>query len=123
MTTISLKFQSFGAAILLTALIACAPQPQNPQDLREKTAQATSEMKNDAKAVAQGVRDGLTRDKTIDLNSATKDQLMTLPGLTAAQADRIIDNRPYDDPNDLLTKKVLPRTEYDKIADRVVVKK
>ena len=80
-------------------------------------------MKNDAKAVAQGVRDGLTRDKTIDLNSATKDQLMTLPGLTAAQADRIIDNRPYDDPNDLLTKKVLPRTEYDKIADRVVVKK
>jgi hypothetical protein len=38
MTTISLKFQSLAATILLTALIACAPQPQNPQDLREKTA-------------------------------------------------------------------------------------
>jgi len=109
--------------LLLTTLTACAPQPQNPQELRQKTAQTTAEMKNDAKAVAQGVRDGLTRDKTIDLNSATKDQLMTLPGITAAQADRIIDNRLYDDPNDLVTKRVLPKQEYDKIADRVVVKK
>ena len=123
MTKISLKFHSLAAAILLATLSACAPQQQNPQELREKTAQATAEMKNDAKAVAQGVRDGLTRDKTVDLNSANKDQLLTLPGLTAAQADRIIDNRPYDDPNDLLTKRILPKAEYDKIADRVVVKK
>jgi DNA uptake protein ComE-like DNA-binding protein len=118
-----LSSQSLAGFTLLATLTACAPQQQNPQELREKTAQATAEMKNDAKAVAQGVRDGLTRDKTIDLNSATKDQLLTLPGLTAAQADRIIDNRPYDDPNDLVTKKVLPKVEYDKIADRVVVKK
>jgi DNA uptake protein ComE-like DNA-binding protein len=118
-----LKSPSISSFLLLTTFIACAPQPQNPQELRQKTAQTTAEMKNDAKAVAQGIRDGLTSNKTVDLNSATKDQLMTLPGITADQAGRIIDNRPYDDPNDLVTKKVMPKAEYDKIADRIVVKR
>src|SRR5262249_38963594 len=117
------KAQLTVAAFLLSALFACAPQQQNPQELREKTAQATAEMKQDAKAVAQGVRDGLTRDKTIDVNTATKEQLLSLPGLTSVQADRIIDNRPYSDPNELVTKKILPKAEYDKIANRVVAKK
>jgi DNA uptake protein ComE-like DNA-binding protein len=116
------KLQSL-VALALLFLTACAPQQPSPQELREKTAQATSEVKNDAKAVAQGVRDGLTRDKTVDLNVATKEQLLSLPGLTSAQADRIIDNRPYDAADDLVTKRILPKAEYDKISDRVVVKK
>ena len=108
--------------LLLLALAGCTPQ-QNPQELKEKTARATEEVKRDARAVAAGIREGWSRDKPLDLNAATKDQLLSLPGLTSAQANRIITARPYDKTSDLLTRRVVPKSEYDKIADLVTVKK
>jgi len=90
--------------------------------VREKTAQATATLKGEAKAVAQGVREGWNRDHPLDLNNASKEQLMALP-MTAEQADRVIAGRPYNSPRDLVEKHVLRQTEYDKIADRVTVKK
>jgi competence protein ComEA len=110
-------------AILLLAVLAGCNQPQNSQDLKEKTAQATADAKRDAKAVAQGIREGWSRDKTLDLNTATKDQLLTLPGMTAAEAERVIAGRPYDEPSDLLKRRIMTKAAYDKIADRVTVKK
>jgi DNA uptake protein ComE-like DNA-binding protein len=44
----------------------------------------------------------------VDLNSANPKELMTLPGIDAAQADRIVANRPYLTKTDLVTKNVLP---------------
>lgn len=105
---------------------ACTSKPQNPDELRQKTATATAELKDDAKAVAQGVREGLTRptaDKPVDLNSASKSQLLGLPGLDGATADRIIANRPYSSEHELLEKHVVSRDEYNKIADSITVKK
>lgn len=109
-------------AILLLALAGCTSQ-QNPQDLKEKTARATEAVKRDARAVAAGIREGWSRDKPLDLNAATKEQFLSLPGLTSAQADRIIAHRPYDKTSDLLTRRIIPKAEYDKIADLVTVKK
>ncbi len=111
------------SVLLLLALAGCTTQQQNPQDLKEKTAQATEEVKRDARAVASGIREGWSRDKPLDLNAATKDQLLGLPGLTSAQADRLIAHRPYDKTSELLTGRILPKVEYDKIADLVTVKK
>src|SRR6267142_49263 len=110
-------------AILLLAVLVGCNQPQNSQDLKEKTAQATAEAKRDAKAVAQGISEGWSRDKTLDLNTATKDQLLTLPGMTAAEAERVIAGRPYDEPGDLVTRRIMTKAQYDKIADRITVKK
>ena len=110
-------------AILLLAALAGCNQPQNSQDLKEKTAQATAQAKRDAKAVAEGIREGWSRDKALDLNTATRDQLLSLPGMTPAAADRVIAGRPYDEPGDLVTRRIVSKAEYDKIADRVTVKK
>jgi len=107
---------------LLTLSVGCI-EPRNSEDLKEKTAQATAEVKRDAKAVAAGIREGWSRDKPLDLNTATKDQLQSLPGMTAAEADRVIAGRPYDDPNDLVKRHILAKAEYDKIADQVTAKK
>jgi DNA uptake protein ComE-like DNA-binding protein len=109
------------AASSLAMLAGCV-SPQNPQELKEKTAKATAEAKRDAKAVAEGIREGWSRDKPLDLNSATKDQIATLPGITSADADRIVANRPYQHPDELESRHILPKQKYDRIADLVKTK-
>jgi len=109
--------------VLLLATLAGCTQQQRSQDLKEQTAQATADVKRDAKAVAAGISEGWSRDKQLDLNTATKDQLQTLPGVTAAEADRVIAGRPYDEAGDVVTRRIMPKAEYDKIADRITAKK
>ena len=57
--------------------------------------------------------------KRVDINSATKNQLKTIPGITDAFADKIIAGRPYLTKTRLLTQKVLPDDVYAAIKDRV----
>ena len=58
---------------------------------------------------------------TVELNSAGRKRLAALPGLTAADADRIIANRPYAKPHDLVAKGVLTQGQLDKIRADVYV--
>ncbi len=93
--------------------------------MRRETADATAQLKANAKAVAEGLKDGLTRPSTdhpLDLNAASKSQLKTLPGITDDAADRIIANRPYKNQHELLEKRVISRDEYNRIADAITVK-
>lgn len=107
--------------LLLISLVSCI-KPDNPQDLKEKTAKATEDAKRDAKAIAEGIREGWSRDKPLNLNTATKEQLQSLPGITSAEADRVIADRPYHDPQELVSRNILPKSKYDRIADLVKAK-
>ena len=118
------RYRLISALLLLAAFAACSRrEPQSPDELRERTAQATANAKRDAKAVAEGIREGWSRDKPLDLNSATKDQLETLPGMTTAEAEHVIAARPYHTPRDLVTRRILSQAQYDQISDRVTAKK
>ena len=86
--------------------------------LHSPTSQATAEVKGDAKAVAARISEGWRRDKPLDWNTATREQLLSLPGVTAAGADV-----PHIEPGELMTWSIIPKTEYDNIADRVTAKK
>jgi DNA uptake protein ComE-like DNA-binding protein len=108
--------------VLLASLTGCT-NAKNPQELKEKTAQITADAKRDAKAVAAGIREGWSRDKPLDLNTATKEQLLTLPGVTQVEANRIIAGRPFSEPGELVTRHIVPKAEYDKIADRLTAKR
>jgi DNA uptake protein ComE-like DNA-binding protein len=109
-------------ALVLTGCFSCSVK-QNPHQLKEKTAETTAALKRDAKAVASGVREGWSRDKPLDVNHASKEQLESLPGITPATADRIIANRPYAKPDDLLRRGVVVQREYKRISDLLTAKK
>src|SRR5258708_11377077 len=79
-----LRYRQVPTILLLAALAGCT-QPQNSQDLKEKTAQATAEVKRDAKAVAAGIPEGLSRGKPPNFNTAPKKPLQSPPGMREAQ--------------------------------------
>ena len=60
-----------------------------------------------------------TKAELIDLNSATKEQLMTVPGIGDANADKIIAGRPYKMKSELKSKKIVSAATYKKIASHV----
>jgi DNA uptake protein ComE-like DNA-binding protein len=107
--------------VLASSLGLTACPNQNPDQIRQKTAEETAALKRDTKAVAQGVKEGLSSKRSVDLNKASKDDLASLPGVTAQQADRIIAERPYANTHQLVTRRVLSEDEYSKVQDRVVV--
>lgn len=65
--------------------------------------------------------EGTTQTGTISINSASSSQLESLPGIGVVTAGKIIDARPYTSLEDLLTKKVITRSVYEKIKDKVSV--
>jgi DNA uptake protein ComE-like DNA-binding protein len=111
----------FAVASLLI-VIGCTSQKPSPDDVREKTAQATSDIKQDAQALAQGVKEGWNRNQPLDVNKAGKEQLLSLPGMSSEGADRIIAGRPYSNTSELASRRVISPTEYEKIKDQITAK-
>jgi DNA uptake protein ComE-like DNA-binding protein len=115
------KYRYLPTLLLLTVLAGCN-QKENPQQLREQTAQATAEAKSDAKAIAEGIREGWSRDKPLDINTASKEQLTSLPGVSSGEAERVVSGRPYRETAELVTRHIMSKAEYDRIADRIVAR-
>jgi len=58
----------------------------------------------------------------VDINSASKDELMKLKGIGDARAAAIIKARPYKGKNELVDKKIVPENVYNDIKDKIIAK-
>ena len=58
----------------------------------------------------------------IDLNSASRDELMALDGIGEVRADAIIRARPFKAKTELVERRLIPEALYDRIADKVMAR-
>ena len=94
------------------------------EDAGRKLGEAAHDAANEARAAAEGVREGWNNGQhpLVDLNSASESQLLDLPGINRPAARKIIEGRPYRDKHDLIDKGILSGATYQKIRDQVTAK-
>ena len=135
---------SLCSVLLLVGLAGCnstqtQDERQRDEKTREEAAKATERIKpelkeagkelgqaarqaaEDARAAAEGVKEGWNHDHAhpVNLNSAPESELTSLPGISSAEARKIIHGRPYHSKDELVTRGILSSDDYNKIRDYI----
>ena len=55
----------------------------------------------------------------VDINTASRADLVALPGVGEAYADKIMAGRPYKSKNELVSRNILTKAAFDRIKDRI----
>jgi DNA uptake protein ComE-like DNA-binding protein len=138
-------FTTLGFLLIVSTTCGCAPNEtaQQRQEREDKTraevaraterakpeieaagrelGRVTDEAAREARAFAEGVRQGWAQGghHVVSLNSASESELMELPDISKVTARRIVRNRPYHEPAELISRHVVTSVQYEKIKDIV----
>jgi competence protein ComEA len=109
------------AAMLLGPILATAANQasDNPAVVAERTPGA---VKKPAPVQASVNSKAKAKIKLVDINGANKAALMKLPGITGADADKIIANRPYGSKTWLVTNQVIADSVFYAIKPLIEAK-
>lgn len=113
------------SSIVKTALIAItllfAASLSFAVENKPETAGATK-AKASEKSVKPKEDTAASKIKLVDINSATKDELKKLPGISDAEADKIIAGRPYLTKAHLVTHNIISAPIYHNLKTMIIAK-
>lgn len=66
--------------------------------------------------------DPLAKGKSVNMNTASSNDMVLFLGLTKEQADRVVNNRPYRIKGELVAKSVIPKAKFDSIKGQITVR-
>jgi len=104
--------------IVAAAMVAAQSKPDKAATTGKTAGGTTAQSSTSAKSPATAPA-AKTGDK-LDINSASKDDLEKLPGIGPATSQKIIAGRPYRAKNELVAKKIVSQSEYDKIKEQII---
>ena len=107
------------SALVLATSLSFAQNDQTGASTSSNQSTTTTTTKKTRKSSTASDTSSKTSGK-LDLNTATKDQLTSLPGITDADAQKIVDGRPYRAKNQLLSKGIISKDEYAKVKGQIV---
>ena len=112
-------------AFALPALAATTTAQNATASKSGTTAKSTSATKSTSakKSTAHHTSSSSKKTHKIDVNTASREELMTLPGVTGDMADKIIAARPYKNMSELESKNVVTKAEYNKIKGHITTAK
>jgi competence protein ComEA len=115
------------AGMLALPLIAAAEESSSasaakPAESAMSSQPATTAHTTEAKPASSTSHSSTKSAPKVDLNSATREELIKLPGIGEATADKIIAARPFKSKNELVSKKIVSQKEYGKISAHVIAK-
>ena len=105
------------AILLLSAGLALAADTKPATAGETKATSGAKTTEKSAKAAKAPAK-----VKLVDINSAGKKELMTLPGISDADADKIIAGRPYGSKAHLTTRNIISRGTYENLKTLVIAK-
>jgi len=57
----------------------------------------------------------------LNLNAASRDDLLAIEGIGAAYADKVLQGRPFKTKDELVSRQIMPASAFEKIQDKVFV--